>query len=134
MSNRKFLEDNENIQGEGRPTRYAASQDQNKQGMNAEQPTTWLDWLGIFGMMCLTYLTIILIWTIGRFKYLTKQACMLSKDTSKPSLSPSWWPLSSTSPLYQQLGTRDSNRERISSSNSSRTNSERTKSKSEATE
>ena len=59
---------------------------------------------------------------------------MLSKDTSKQLLSLLWWPLSSTQLLYQPLGTRDFNREGISSNNSSRTNSERTKSKSEATE
>lgn len=61
MSNRKLMEDNENMSGQGNPKRYTA---QGESGQQVEEPTTAIEWLQILGMMLLTYLVIITLWLI----------------------------------------------------------------------
>lgn len=67
MAERRFLEDNENMEGKGKPQQYAASNGNQNERLGSGPPTTWMDWLGICGMMLFTYLVICLIWVVCRF-------------------------------------------------------------------
>ncbi|CAD8087284.1 unnamed protein product [Paramecium sonneborni] len=64
MYQRTILEDNENIQEDCKPKRYAASLEGQNFKKKQNTKASCQEWIGLIGIICVTYLLIILLWAL----------------------------------------------------------------------
>ncbi|CAD8185158.1 unnamed protein product [Paramecium pentaurelia] len=64
MYQRTILEDNENIQEDCKPKRYAASLEGQNFKKKQTNQASFQEWVGLIGIIVVTYLLIILVWAL----------------------------------------------------------------------
>ncbi|KAM3129827.1 hypothetical protein pb186bvf_018037 [Paramecium bursaria] len=64
MSQRKFLEDDENINGDGQPKRYAASTEVRRLSEKQNNQSSSKELFEMLGIIGITYISIIIVWII----------------------------------------------------------------------